>query len=168
MTVKFGDNINEKHSFYDEETNRSYSFYINKVEHHDIWEEANKHFDSDQMKKAMEEANISDEQLLQMKKDYYEFIEQTCPKGMDLAMIEYETEDDIQLNFYTKDFLDANVKHNEGKCGVLFFSPDIKTGPHGFKNRISMLKPVEKNFIGTIDIELFSWHKKIPEKSINL
>ncbi len=121
ITVNFGDNLNEKQSFYDEETNRSYDFYINKVENYDIWEDANKHFDSDHMKKAIKDANIGDEQLQEMKKDYYEFVEQTCPKGMYLAMIEYETEDDIQLNFYTKEFLDSKVEYNEGKCGIFFF-----------------------------------------------
>lgn len=168
MTVNFGDILNEKHSFYDEEVNRSYDLYINKVENYDIWEEANKHFDSEHMKKVIKDANIGDEQLQEMKKDYYEFIEQTCPKGMYLAMIEYETEDDVQLNFYTKEFLDAKVEYKEGKCGILFFSPDNKTGPHGLKNRICMLKPVEKDFNRAIDIELFSWYKKIPEEIINL
>ncbi len=167
LTVSFGDNINEKHCFFHEETNRDYYFYINKVEHYDIWEEANKHFDSEQMKKAMEDANVSNEQLMEMKKNYYEFVEQTCPKGMDLAMIEYETEDDIQLNFYTKEFLDAKIEHQD-KCGILLFKPDEPTGPHGLKNRICMLKAVDKNFYGSIDIELFSWYKKLPEDIITI
>lgn len=165
ISLDFGDDINEKYTFYDEEDKKECVFYINKLIHYDIWEDANKHFDSEDMKNAIKASGINNEELEVMKKDYFDFVEQSCPKGMDLAMIEYETEDDIQLNFYTREFLDAKPEY-KNKSGIFLFSPDIKTGPHGFRNRMTMLKTVKKDFNEKMDFELFSWYKKIPDEII--
>lgn len=143
--------------FYDSIEQKNRIFYVDKIEHYDIWEEANNHFDNDKMQA------LPEEQLKQMKESYLACIEQTCPKGMDLAMLEYETQDDIQLDFYSKEYLDQHPIKHATSC-AMFFKSDNEFGINGYRSRVCLIKPIEKNFYGNLDVELFSMYIEKPEE----
>ncbi|WDV44923.1 hypothetical protein PV797_15550 [Clostridiaceae bacterium M8S5] len=147
--------------FYDTIGNKKRTFYIDKMEHYDVWQDINKKLESQEFQ------NFSKNQMKQMKTDYLASIEEICPKGMDLAMLEYETEDGIQLNFYTKEYLDKKPVY-KNYSGSLGFRLDKKIGINGFKNRLAMIKPIKKDFYNSIDVELFSWYLEIPKEVITL
>lgn len=91
---------------------------------------------------------------------YMESFQEICPKDMNLAIVEYETQDDIQLNFYTKEYLDKKPVYKNSASTVIFKS-DKELGINGLRSRGCMLKPVKKDFYDSIDCELFSWYRKI-------
>ncbi len=150
----------QKFSFYDSINEKDRFFFVDSIEHYDIWQEAEHHFSSEKMKM------FSAQQIEEMKKQYFKCVEKTCPKGMDLAIIKYESEDNIQLNFYSKEFLDERPVHNNSSSSTMFFTSDKEPGINGLKSRICIIKPVPKDFKENMDIELFSWIMQIPEYSI--
>ncbi|WP_291637807.1 hypothetical protein [Clostridium sp.] len=152
----------KKFSFYDSTEKKTRTFYIDRMKHYDIWDEVNHDLD-DELAKVLPE-----EQIEQMKKDYLTFLEKTCPKGMNLAMLEYETEDDVQLYFYSKEYLDEKPAQKTSSSSAMFFTSDKKLGTNGFKTRTCMIKPVQKGFNGIIDVELFSYLMVIPEETITV
>ncbi|MCT4509562.1 MAG: hypothetical protein N4A48_12570 [Tepidibacter sp.] len=152
----------DKFYFYDFIEKKNRIFYIDRIKHYDIWEEVNDKF---------EDAFIQDfskEQIKKMKEQYIDILEKICPKGMDLAIVEYETEDDIQLNFYSKEYLDVIPVCNTSSSSAIILKSDKEVGNNGFESRVCMIKPVEKDFKGSLDVELFSWVMKIPEEIITL
>ncbi|MBZ9636524.1 hypothetical protein [Clostridium sp. FP1] len=46
----------------------------------------------------------------------------------------------------------------------MLFKSDKKLGGNGFKSRVCLIKPVEKDFNGSIYVELFSYLVVIPEE----
>lgn len=150
----------KKFVFYDSIEKKNCIFYIDKIENYDIWEDINHKFENE-LKQALPQ-----DQIEQMKEEFMDNLEKVCPKGMNLAMLEYETEDDIQLNFYSKEFLDKKPVYNNSSAFSFLFKSDKKIGINGFKSRVCMIKPVKKDFNGSIDVELFSWYLKIPEEII--
>lgn len=162
ITLKFGEMAKDnKFYFYDSIEKKERIYYIDKIEHYDIWEEANRHFESEQMQA------FSKEQIKQMKEQYLASMDEICPQGMNLAILEYETEDDMQLNFYSKEYLDKKPAH-KNSSSMMFFKSDKELGSNGFKSRICMIKPVDKDFNGSIDVELFSRYIEIPEEIITV
>ncbi|WP_066501777.1 hypothetical protein [Abyssisolibacter fermentans] len=147
-----------KFYFYDSIENKNRVFYIDEMQHYDIWEDVEHKF-NERMK------DFPKEQIKQLKEDYKDNLKDICPRGMNLALVEYEAEDDIQLKFYTKEYLEERPVHKSSSTMMLFKS-DKNNGVNGFRSRICMIKPVEKDFNGSIDVELFSWYKVIPEEII--
>ncbi|MGH4118472.1 hypothetical protein [Clostridium sp.] len=150
-----------KFHFYDSIEKKNHIYYIDKIEHYDIWEDANRIFKHERM------PNFPKEQIAQMKEDYLNNLGEICPKGMNLAMLEYESENNVQLNFYSKEYLDERPIRKDSSFGMCFTS-DKKLGTNGFESRTDMIKPVEKDFNGSIDVELFSWFMQIPEELITI
>lgn len=162
LTLKFGKmDKDSKFYFYDSIEKKQRIHYIDKIEHYDIWEEAHRHFESEQMQA------FSKEQIKQMKEQYLASMDKICPQGMNLAILEYETEDDMQLNFYSKEYLDKRPVH-KSSSSMMFFKSDKELGSNGFKSRLCMIKPLQKDFNGSIDIELFSRYIEIPEEIISV
>jgi len=163
ITMNFGKmEKGKKLYFYDSIEKRNRVFYINKIEHYDIWKEVNHNFENERI------AALPKEQLKQMKEEYITNMEKICSKGMNLAILEYETEDDMQLNFCAKEYLDEKPVHDNSSSAMMFFKSDKKLGNNGFKNQMCMIKPIEKDFNGSIDIELFSFFMEMPEEVIRV
>ncbi|NMA84913.1 MAG: hypothetical protein GX962_13750, partial [Epulopiscium sp.] len=95
--VKFGEqDKNTKITYFDEELKRENFFFINEIYSFDVYEYIEKQVEG-----------IED---LEIREDTYnnlvETMERVYPRNKNLAVIKYETRDDIQLNFYMKDYLD--------------------------------------------------------------
>lgn len=158
-----------EYSFYSEYSQKQYKYYVDDVQNYDIWEDTKDYFDTPKMKEIIEKNHISDKQIEQMKNDYYEATKQICPKDKNLVMIEYETDGDIQLQFYTKEFLDTEVEYSQSaKSYLMMFRPENPVGKNGYANKICMLQPIDKSFDGVLDIELFSCFIDIPEETVEI
>ncbi len=151
----------KKFYFYDSINKVDRFFFVDSIEHYDIWQKAELHFSNEKMK------GFSKEEIEKMKKQHLKGVEETCPKGMDLAIIKYEAEDNIQLNFYSKEFLEKK-RIFKSSASFLFFASHGEMGINSLESQICMLKPIPKDFKGSMDIELFSWIMKIPEYSIEV
>jgi hypothetical protein len=160
MTLEFGEvEKGKKFYFYDSIQKINRTFYIDKMYHYDIWSEVNEFFSKEYI------PGTPEARLKEMKDEYLIGVESTCPKGMNLAMLEYETEDGIQLDFYSTEYLEQKPILSSSSSGMLFKS-DEKFGSNGFRSRICMIKPVPQDFKGSIEVELFSWFMEIPEENI--
>lgn len=160
MTLEFGEvEKGKKFYFYDTIQKKNRIFYIDRLYHYDIWSEVNEFFSKEYIK-GTPQARLKD-----MKDEYLAGVENTCPKGMNLAMLEYETEDDVQLDFYTAECLEERPILSSSSSGMLFKTKE-KCGPNGYRSRVCMIKPVPKDFEGSIEVELFSWFMQIPEENI--
>lgn len=151
-----------KNTFYNPMTLKNCVYYLQPLYLYDIWEETRLMFEAEHFK------NFSKEQIEQMKKSSYDGLKEICPKGKKLAMLKYETDDNISLDFYSKEFLDAKVtRSNTASASVFIFSPDEKIGPNGLKNKMCMIKAVDEEELNEIDIELFSFTVTLPEFSLS-
>lgn len=164
ISTKFGKvQEDNKFYFYDCIENKNRTFYINEIKHYDVWEEMNKQLEGELAR------TLPKNQIASMKEELLKFLPIVCPKGMNLALLVYESEDNIQLDFYSKEYLDERPVYNTSSTGTIYgFKPDEEFGYNGFKNRICMIKPVEKDFNGSVDVELFSWYMEIPEEIITV
>lgn len=81
----------------------------------------------------------------QLNKPYMDRTESICSKDQVLALLEYESEDDIQLNFYAQDYLDTKPLPTSRMTSThWFFKSDREVGPHGLKSRVGLIGPVDK------------------------
>lgn len=139
--------------------------YINKVELIDIWEEEEKKFSDNTYREKMLQ-HISEEEFEQMKKQFWEVLEEHCPRGKCYLGIEYECSEDISLNFYDKEYLDTLPKQGEGSASALWMrvKPEQELGKHGFKARGSVIqKPLEKT-TKQLEAELFSYSEIVKKR----
>lgn len=163
MCIEFGEmKKGNRFCFYDSFKKRNRFFYIDKVGHYDIWEESNHIFESEWAK------SLSQEQIEQMKKEHIAHLEEICPQGMNLAILEYESEDDIELNFYSKEYLDKKPVHRTSALALAFFTTDKEIGINGLKKRVSVINLIKKDFNGSIEVEVFSWFLEIPEEIVKV
>ena len=101
--------------FKNEEDSEEHWTQINKVYLMDMWGEMEKSFSNP---KLLE--NMTMEQIDEAKRNIEKNITEVCLKGMYYPVIEYESEEDISLEFHTKKFLDSKpVHHGNGSIGFI-------------------------------------------------
>lgn len=103
-------------------------------------------------------AQVSQEQQEQSR----ESLRSVCPEGKVLAMLRYEYTGDKQeqLEWGKTSILDGlEQEPSDGATGWMIWDKDNETGPHGLVWRYEMLGPVEPDFAGPVERELFacSW-----------
>lgn len=155
-------NENTKIYYFDEDSKEENFFYLNGIEKYDLWKDTLKNIEI-----AMK--NIDESEREEVKNDCISSVEKQCPKDKELITISYENEDDIQLCFFTKEYLEKEPVYNEGSSSMIL-SCGGERGINGYGKRIESLKQIEKDFAGELEleIELFSKYIKIPEEIITL
>lgn len=110
-----------------------------------------------------------EEEGQELNEQYMDSVASTCSEHQVLALLEYESEDDIQLNFYAQDYLDTKPLPASRMTSMhWFFKSDREVGPHGLKSRVSLIDPVDRTFEGRIIVELMSYYEELPEKLIEV
>lgn len=94
-------------------------------------------------------------------------ISRICPKNKYITSIYYETEDNTQLVFYTKDKLES-IPEDSNSCTSMLWLSEEKYGINGHNKYVDMICPVEKDFDGELEIELFSKYNKLPSQIISI
>lgn len=125
ITVEIGRPVSFQFTAHDGE---KVQCYINNVMLIDVWEEARKEFGN-----AKYRERFTEEQLQEIENNYYEALKQNCPKGMYYIGIEYECSREINLQFYSKEFLESYPETHGGSATFLSMrlKPEKKTGMHG-------------------------------------
>ena len=142
--------------------------YINKVELMDVWTEEEKKFSDTAYREKMLQ-HMSEEELEQMKQQFFKVLKEHCPKGKHYMIVEYECSEDISLTFYDKEYLDTIPKPREGSASSIFMrvKPEKETGKHGYKLRGSVIQKPLSGDVKQLEAELFSY-SEIAKKEIIL
>lgn len=152
----------EKLWFKNEETGEEHWAQINRVYLNDMWAEIDKSFSNP---KRLEQ--MTEEQIAYVRKDFEEKFLESCPKGKCYPIVEYECEECISLEFYTKKFLESKPVHKNSGMGFIV-GADKPTGVLGMKLRAAIIQePVEVDTT-RIEAELFQYNKTITPDDIIL
>ncbi len=135
--------------------------HINSVYFIDIWEHTKEEFRDPKLAER-----FSPEQLEQAKKLSYEALEQNCPTGMGYIGIEYECSKDLNLIFYSKEYLKSRPGTHQGSSRyfLMRLKPDKETGTHGLplKGCVITDTPFPPD-ASKIPAELFLYYEKAAE-----
>ena len=163
VTLTVNGEYSEKLWFKNKEDSVEHWAQINKVYLMDMWGEIEKSFSDP---KLLE--NMTKEQIDEAKRSIEKSITEVCPKGMYYPVIEYESEDDISLEFHTKKFLDLKpVNHGNGSIGFII-RPDKATGILGKKLKAAIIQEPVLGNTDIIEAELFQYHKTVNKKDIKV
>ncbi|QDH23212.1 hypothetical protein [Saccharibacillus brassicae] len=150
-----------KRYFYDHIHEENRFFYIRGWTHYDIWKE------SEELLSRPSSPGFTDEQWQQVKDQRLQSLQATCPEGKNLALIEYEAEGNIELDFYARSYLDAKPSASYGLGMSMSFRSD-REGTYELRSRKHMIAAVEKKFRGDLVVELLSYTAEFPEITIQL
>lgn len=125
-------------------------FYINSVTKIDLWEQALEGFE-----RIKNNENLSNDDKNQIIEDYKRTLQETCPKGKLMLTIEYETPDNSQLHFLTKEYLEKPVEFSSKFTGFMT-APSNESGKNGNIARYEYLIPIDNDYNEEVEIELFS------------
>ncbi|MDR3601662.1 MAG: hypothetical protein P4L49_14475 [Desulfosporosinus sp.] len=155
VTLTVGSEYPDKLYFTDKVSGEQHWVQINRVTLCDMWAEMSQTFDNIRMKEQ-----FSPEELAQRKSKFEERFSVMCPRGMCYSVIEYECEEDISLQFYSKQWLDAEPIHNNSVSIMGFFmKPDKPTGKLGLKLKAAIIQePMAVNTVN-IEAELFQYNQ---------
>lgn len=153
FTISIGKKEKNNKIYYNEEE----FFYLDEVKKYDIWKEIYEELDN--MIDGLDEDTKQE-----YKEQYISCTRSQCPEGNDLITISYESENDVQLKFLCKDYLESFPKYSESMAMFMNFNSEI--GVNGHVKYTDELKSVPKDFDSIIEIELFSKYVKIPEEVI--
>lgn len=92
-----------------------------------------------------------------------EYLGDMCPQGMCFPLIEYECEENLFLQFYTKEWLEAVPESRKG-CSSFFVAPKEKTGRLGLRLQTALIQQPVAADAKEIEAELFRYSfEEIPE-----
>ena len=155
FVVKFGkQDIGTKVTYYDEALEKESYFFIDEIYSYDPYE------DILEKSKQIEDPEERENMIQHITKA----LETVCPKGKKLAVIKYETEDETQLRFVMKDYLEAKPVHSCSSIGFICKNDEI--GINGYKLKECVMQSIDKDFNGELEIELFSKYVVIAEETI--
>lgn len=153
----------EKLWFKNKETDEEHWTQINRVYLMDVWSDMEKNLSDPKLLEHMTKKQI-EEAKMHIEKSLIE----VCPKGMYYPVIEYESEEDISLEFHTKEFLDSKpVHHGNGSIGFIIRS-DNSTGILGTKLKAAIIQEPVSGNTKIIEAELFQYYKTLTPEDIIL
>lgn len=151
ITLVAGGKYSDKIMFRDATTGEEHWVQINSVYLLDLWEEMDKTFANPKIQEQMTPEEINQARV-EFEKDFLKI----CPMGMYFPVIEYECDEDISLQFYSKSYLNAKPLQRSSSMGFIF-CPDQPTGILGLKLKAAVIQePVPAN-TSTIEAELFQY-----------
>lgn len=132
--------------------------HINSVTLIDVWKDTETEFADPKLAER-----FSPEQIQQAKKYRYDALEQNCPKGMCYIGIEYECSKDLELVFYSKQYLNSRPEEHKGSSSffLMRLKPDRKIGTHGLPLKGCVIQTPVSPDTSTIPAELFLYHEKV-------
>ena len=130
---------------------REHHFWIEQVQLYDLW--------SDQVERIRdwkESGKCSEEELRQLKWSWERTAAKLCPKGKRLPLIVYESEEDIQLDFYDRPYLNSPVPTRNRDTELGMSGDKEEKGPHGIRPRyVPLQTPVDPD-AQKVEVELLN------------
>lgn len=152
-------NVGKSRSFYfTDGYGEEVQCHINNVTLIDVWKETEEQWNNPGLAER-----LSPEQLEQARKHRYDALKQNCPKGMCYVGIEYECSKDLNLTFYSKQYLQSLPEIHEGSASFILMclKPDKKTGTHDLPLKGCVIQtPVPPDTV-KISAELFLYFEMV-------
>jgi hypothetical protein len=143
----------EKIWFKNEDNSEEHWFQINKVYLSDMWGEMEKTFADPKILNQM-----TKEQIAEARINVERRFKEVCTKGMCYPIVEYECEECISLQFYTKKYLESKPVNRNYGMGLIV-GADKPTGVLGKKLKTAIIQePVLADTV-SIEAELFNYYK---------
>ncbi len=132
--------------------------HINNVTLIDVWKDT-----EEQLKNPRLAEKLTPEQLEQAKKHMADARKQSCPEGMCYVGVEYECEKDLNLKFYSKEFLGSRIQSRGGSSSFLLMrlKPDREKGTHGLPLKGDVIDTPFSPDTVKITAELFSYYENV-------
>lgn len=161
VTLTVNGEYPDKLWFKNKDTGEENWVQINRVYLMNMWDEMEKTFSSPKLLEQM-----TKEQIDTAKKDFEERFAEICPQNMCYPVVEYECEEYISLQFYTKEFLESAPVHKSGSSMGFIMSAENTTGILGMKLKAAIIQePVPANTV-SIEAELFQYYKTVTPDDI--
>lgn len=157
FSVNIGKYDKDTKIYYINEENKEEFFYLDEIDRYDIWKDIYENLDKNIQ-------HLCEGERKEFKEEYIRCSEEECPRDMDLLTIKYETEDNTQLSFFTKNYLEDDVYDYSSSSTIMLMSFDVEKGINGYEKYTENLKPIEKDDNSSIEIVLFSKHVNIPSE----
>lgn len=132
--------------------------HINNVTLIDVWKNT-----EEELRDPKLAERFSPEQLEQARKQSYDALEQSCPKGMCYIGIEYECSKNYDLVFHSKQYLKSRPETRQGSAHFIMMrlKPDQETGTHGLPLKGCVIQTPVSPDTSKIPAELFLYHERI-------
>lgn len=153
VTLLVGAQYQDKLWFRDLQSGEKHWVQINRVYLCDLWADMLKNFDDPRLKEQ-----FTPEELNERKADFESRFSEICPRGMRFPVIEYECEEGLTLQFYSKAWLDAEPEFKSSSMGFII-RPDEKSGILGFPLKAALIQEPMPENTDSIESELF-WYNK--------
>lgn len=160
ITLTVNGEYPEKLWFKNKDTGEEHWAQINRVYLYDMWSGMEKTFSDLKLLNHMTKEQIDDAKI-----DFEKKFLEICPKDMLYPIVEYECDESITLQFYTKEFLNSKPISRNYSMGFGMRS-DNSTGKLGLKLKTSIIQEPMPENTETIDAELFQYNKTITPSDI--
>lgn len=147
-------------SFAGKYTGGSHWVHINRVYLMDIWEEMGKVFNDPSVIEQFSAAELAEHKEL-----FERQLREICPPGMYFPVIEYESEEDLSLQFHTGEWLDATPECTNS-CMGFSFKGEKKTGVLGLPLKVALIQEPMPQDCQVINAELFSFNLAMQQEEI--
>ena len=162
VTLIVGGEYSDRLWFQDADTGEEHWAQINRVYLLDMWAEMEKTFSNLKIQEKM-----TSEEFTRAKSDFEKHFLEICPRGMYFPIVEYECEEDISLQFYSKAYLDSKPLHRGSSMGFIV-APDQSTGILGLKLKAAVIQEPVSPDTSSIEVELFQYIRTISGREIVL
>ena len=137
LTLDFIRTSPKKYTFTDSKDGSVHEFYLTGVRLWDPWPEYEQLFADPRMTER-----VPPEILAEQKRGFFEeTLPGVCPRGMRLPVVEYESQEGLSLDFYSREYLAEKWDApRPGGVTAFLIKPDNPTGPHGFPARVAVIQ----------------------------
>lgn len=143
---------------------------INNIYTMDIWADEEKRF-ADPVYRERILQYMSEAEFETMKQQFFQTLEEHCPKGKYYMVVEYECSENITLTFYDREYLDMVEEPQIGGTAssiMMRVKPEAETGLHGWKLRGCVIqKPLDAG-MKSLEAELFSYSNMIEKSNLKV
>lgn len=161
ITLAVGEQNREIH-LQSGDSGKDYTAYINAVTLFDPWKSTEERFNDPEFLKL-----IPPEELPTIRAETEKSLECVCKKGMCLPIVEYEC-DDLFLQFYLKDDLDAVPDYSGDGATAFLVKSDKPVGQHGQPMRCSTIQTPVEPHTTEIRAEIFSVSVTVPAEDVTI
>lgn len=149
-----------KMTFTDQATGETLWMQVLQVRLEDMWAQMEQVFAHHR-----QQGQLPPEQIDQMQAQFQQDFAQKCPRSMRYPVVEYQCQDDCQLDFYLSRYLDEPPGDGGDSIGFLV-RPEQRRTPEGWKIQTAVLQqPVEPD-TRLIQAELFCRYVEQPGRVI--
>lgn len=151
VILPVGTDYPDRLCFQDKNTGEKHWVQINRVYLMDIWAEMMKNFNDPRLTDKFSAAELAEH-----KAEFERRLAEICPQGMYFPVIEYECEEELSLQFHSREWLDA-VPQNKNSSIGFSIKREEKTGILGLSLKSALIdEPMPKD-CQIINTELFSY-----------